>query len=103
MPYSPPSICICTFSSPNRAPSVPAHAPVDTALDDVGTLLRQAERPVIIAGYGVLLAQAQRELQRLLQVVPCPVVHTLPGKAALPTAHPCNYGMLGMQGFYVSN
>jgi acetolactate synthase-1/2/3 large subunit len=27
----------------------------------------------------------------------------LPGKAALPTAHPCNYCMLGMHGFYVSN
>jgi len=85
------------------ASSAPAHAPVDAALDDVVALLHQAERPVIIAGYGVLLAQAQRALQQLLQVVPCPVVHTLPGKAALPTAHPCNYGMLGMHGFYVSN
>ena len=85
------------------ASAAPAHAPVDAALDDVVALLRQAERPVIIAGYGVLLAQAQRELQQLLQVVPCPVVHTLPGKAALPTAHPYNYGMLGMHGFYVSN
>jgi acetolactate synthase I/II/III large subunit len=85
------------------ASSAPAHTLVDEALDDVITLLRQAERPVMIAGYGVMLAQAQRELQQLLQVVPCPVVHTLPGKAALPTAHPCNYGMLGMHGFYVSN
>ena len=85
------------------ASSASAHAPVDAALDEVVALLRQAERPVIIAGYGVLLAQAQSALQQLLQVVPCPVVHTLPGKAALPTAHPCNYGMLGMHGFYVSN
>src|SRR5262245_26907471 len=85
------------------ASSAPAHTLVDEALDDVIALLRQAERPVIIAGYGVMLAQAQRELQQLLQVVPCPVVHTLPGKAALPTAHPYNYGMLGMHGFYVSN
>jgi acetolactate synthase-1/2/3 large subunit len=84
-------------------PSAPAHASMDTALDDVVALLRQAERPVLIAGYGVLLARAQRELQQLLQVMPCPVVYTLPGKAALPTAHPCNYGMLGMHGFYVSN
>ncbi len=75
----------------------------EAALNDVVTLLRQAERPVIIAGYGVLLANARRELQQFLQVVPCPVVHTLPGKAALPTAHPYNYGMLGMHGFYISN
>jgi acetolactate synthase-1/2/3 large subunit len=76
---------------------------VDGALDDVVAHLRQAERPVIIAGYGVLLADARRALQQFLQVVPCPVVHTLPGKAALPTTHPCNYGMLGMHGFYISN
>ena len=99
----PPSAFPTAEAPELTASSAPAHAPVDAALDDVVALLRQAERPVIIAGYGVLLAQAQRELQQLLQVVPCPVVHTLPGKAALPTAHPCNYGMLGMHGFYVSN
>jgi len=93
-----------TAVAPERtASSAPAHGSVDAALDDVVALLRQAERPVIIAGYGVLLAHAQREFHQLLQVVPGPVVHTLPGKAALPTAHPCNYGMLGMHGFYVSN
>lgn len=80
-----------------------ASAPTDAALDAVVACLRQAERPVIIAGYGVVLANARRELQQLLEVAPCPVVHTLPGKAALPSAHPCYYGMLGMHGFYVSN
>ena len=79
------------------------HVPMDAALDAVVACLRQAERPVIIAGYGVMLANARRELQQLLQVAPCPVVHTLPGKAALPTTHPCAYGMLGMHGFYISN
>jgi acetolactate synthase-1/2/3 large subunit len=101
--YVPPS-AFPTLKVPGRAaPSAPAHSPVDTALDDVVVHLRQAERPVLIVGYGVLLADARHELQRFLQVAPCPVVHTLPGKAALPTAHPCNYGMLGMHGFYVSN
>jgi acetolactate synthase-1/2/3 large subunit len=75
----------------------------DVALDEVAQLLRRAARPAIIAGYGVLLAQAQEMLLRLLEVAPCPVVHTLPGKAALPSAHRCNYGMLGMHGFYTAN
>ena len=87
----------------SAAPSVPTPGFSEAALDAVVTCLRQAERPVIIAGYGVLLANARRELQQLLHVAPCPVVHTLPGKAALPTTHPCCYGMLGMHGFYVSN
>ncbi|HEY7491735.1 MAG TPA: thiamine pyrophosphate-dependent enzyme [Candidatus Tectomicrobia bacterium] len=74
-----------------------------TVLDEVVHLLRGAKRPVIIAGYGVMLAGVQGDLQQLLEVAPCPVVHTLPGKAALPSTHPCNYGMLGMHGFYVAN
>jgi acetolactate synthase-1/2/3 large subunit len=78
-------------------------AETEAALDKVAHLLRQAKRPVIIAGYGVVLAGAQRELRQLLDIAPCPVVHTLPGKPALPTSHPCNYGMLGMHGFYVAN
>ncbi len=73
------------------------------ALDEVAHHLRQARRPVIIVGYGAVLAGAQQELQQVLDVAPCPVVHTLPGKAALPSAHPYNYGMLGMHGFYVAN
>jgi acetolactate synthase-1/2/3 large subunit len=75
----------------------------EAALDEAAYLLRHAKRPVIIAGYGVMLAGVQHELRQLLDIVPCPVVHTLPGKAALPSVHPCNYGMLGMHGFYVAN
>ncbi len=82
---------------------MPSNGSVDTALDEVVRCLQQAKRPALIVGYGVVLAEAQHALQRLLDVAPCPVVHTLPGKAALPSAHPCNYGMLGMHGFYVAN
>lgn len=86
---------------PRRSPSI---IPVDeAALDEVATLLRQSRRPVMIAGYGVILAQAQDALRQLLKVAPCPVVHTLPGKAALSSDHPCHYGMLGMHGFYTAN
>jgi acetolactate synthase-1/2/3 large subunit len=85
-------------------PVVPAegypNGVADTALDAVAAYLRRAKRPVLIVGYGTVLAGVQRELQQLLEVVPAAVVHTLPGKAALSSAHPYNYGMLGMHGFY---
>ena len=74
-----------------------------TAIDEVVDCLRRARRPVMIVGYGTVLAGAHQELQQVLDAAPCPVVHTLPGKAALPSAHPCNYGMLGMHGFYTAN
>lgn len=75
----------------------------ETAIDEVVEHLRRARRPVMIVGYGTVLAGAHQALQQVLDVAPCPVVHTLPGKAALPRAHPCNYGMLGMHGFYAAN
>jgi acetolactate synthase-1/2/3 large subunit len=93
----------CQPLLPVLPPDVPPNGTVDTALDEVIDCLHRATRPVIIVGYGTVLASAQRELQQILEVVPSAVVHTLPGKAALPSTHPYNYGMLGMHGFYVAN
>jgi len=86
----------------DRAPHKTSCLPIQ-ALDAAARSLREASRPVVIAGYGVVVAGAQRELQEFLDLAPCPVVHTVPGKAALASAHLCNYGMLGMHGFYVAN
>jgi acetolactate synthase-1/2/3 large subunit len=83
--------------------AAPLNGPTSRALDEVADYLRQARRPVVIVGYGTVLAGAEETLKQLLDVAPCPVVHTLPGKAALPSMHACNYGMLGMHGFYIAN
>ena len=92
-----------TASGPVARQSANGASFSDADIDQVAAYLRQAKQPVMIAGYGVVLAQAQQLLQQVLDVAACPVVHTLPGKGALPTSHPCNYGMLGMHGFYVAN
>ncbi len=76
---------------------------LDAELDAVIACLNAAKRPAIIVGYGLVLAGAERELEQFLEVVPSPVVHTIPGKPAIATSHPCNYGLLGMHGFYVAN
>ena len=76
---------------------------LDTSLDEVVACLENAERPVIIVGYGSVLSGAEKELQQFLEAVPSPVVYTIPGKPAIATSHPCNYGLLGMHGFYVAN
>ena len=86
--------------------TVPAAAPDDAlnaSLDEAVACLEGAERPVIIVGYGSVLSGAEKELQRFLEAVPSPVVYTIPGKPAIATSHPCNYGLLGMHGFYVAN
>lgn len=81
----------------------PDRRPASPELEEVAACLRSARQPVIIAGHGVLIADARDELRQLLELAPIPVVHTLPGKAALPSTHPCCHGMLGMHGFYVPN
>lgn len=98
--YLPPSDVLRPMTPSLNGPNLNG---AEAALDEAADLLRQAKRPVIIVGYGTVLAGAERTLQDLLEVAPCPVVHTLPGKSALPNSHRCQYGMLGMHGFYVAN
>jgi thiamine pyrophosphate-dependent acetolactate synthase large subunit-like protein len=63
-------------------------ADVERALD---TLL-DAERPVILAGAGVLRAGASAELVELAELLACPVLTTLSGKSAMPELHPLSLG-----------
>lgn len=67
---------------------------VQAALD----LLREAQRPVILAGHGILHANATREVLELAERMNIPVACTLLGLGAFPASHPLNLGMMGMHG-----
>jgi len=58
-----------------------------------------AERPVILAGHGVLHAGAEAELQAFAEKVNAPVAWTLLGVGALDERHPLAYGFMGMHGW----
>lgn len=60
--------------------------------------LRRARRPLIMAGGGVLLAQAESDLLALVERAHLPVVTTLNGKGALPESHPLSLGVIGAKG-----
>ncbi len=60
--------------------------------------LIDAERPVIYAGGGVILADAARELADLADHLGLPVAHSLMGKGVLPDDHPLVLGMTGFWG-----
>ena len=77
-----------TYRSPPPARQVPAAAEVSAA----AALLRAAERPLLWAGGGVLAAGASAELARLAELLAAPVFCTMPGKSALPDAHPLCLG-----------
>jgi acetolactate synthase-1/2/3 large subunit len=61
-------------------------------------LIEQATRPIIIAGHGVLIAEAWDELRTLAETQRIPVVNTLLGISSFPGDHPLFLGMLGMHG-----
>ena len=66
-------------------------------------LINEAERPLIIAGHGVLASGASAELKALAETTGIPVITTLLGLSSFPSGHPLNLGMLGMHGMYWAN
>src|SRR6201991_3918063 len=72
-------------------------APRESALDRALELLAGAERPIIIAGGGVIVANASDELVALAELLDIPVSPTLMGKGAIPEDHPLWAGMVGIQ------
>jgi acetolactate synthase-1/2/3 large subunit len=77
----------------------PACPPVRaSALEEASRLIAGAERPLIMAGHGVVLSGAYAELRALAERTGIPVITTLLGISAFPEAHPLHLGMPGMHG-----
>jgi acetolactate synthase I/II/III large subunit len=69
-----------------------------SALEEASRLIASAERPLIMAGHGVVLSGAYAELRVLAERTGIPVITTLLGISAFPEAHPLHLGMPGMHG-----
>jgi len=80
----------------------PAHAPV-ADLERAAELIVQAERPVILAGHGVVMSAAVGELAEFALRTDTPITHTLLGLGNFPSTHPLSLGMMGMHGSAESN
>lgn len=65
--------------------------------------LRESARPIICAGGGVFSAKAQPMLEAFAEQCRIPVICTMMGIGALPSAHPLNLGMLGSHGCVPAN
>ncbi len=66
-------------------------------------LLLNSERPVILAGGGIIAANASHELVKLAESLNIPVTTTLMSKGVIPEDHPLALGMLGMHGRKTAN
>jgi len=68
------------------------------ALDQAVELIRNAKRPIILAGHGVSESGAMEQVLTLAERTQIPVALTLLGLGAFPASHPLNLGMMGMHG-----
>ena len=65
--------------------------------------IARAKKPVIMAGGGVIISGASKELKELAELINAPVTMTLMGLGGFPGTHRLSLGMLGMHGTYYAN
>jgi acetolactate synthase-1/2/3 large subunit len=80
-----------------RFTRVPAFRPLAdrTAIEDTATLLAEAERPIIVAGGGVVASDARAEVVELAEKLSIPVATSMNAKGTIPDAHPLAVGVVG--------
>lgn len=81
-----------------RAPAVDKEK-----LKTAAEMLLNADRPMILAGGGVTIANAGAELTKLAETLMCYVATTITARGAIPTEHPFSLGQVGMHGRQVTN
>ncbi len=92
------------FSAPMDLPGYRVPSGYDEeAVERAAALIAEAERPVLLAGHGAVIADAADVLIALAERLQIPVVSTLLGKGAFPEDHPLSLGMLGMHGTAYAN
>jgi acetolactate synthase I/II/III large subunit len=70
----------------------------DSGLTQAAELIRNAKKPVILAGHGVMESGAMEQVRSLAERAQIPVALTLLGLGGFPASHPLNLGMMGMHG-----
>jgi acetolactate synthase-1/2/3 large subunit len=81
----------------------PTVQPNKLQVDKLLKAIEEAERPVILAGGGVVYANASKELIEFVNKTRIPVTTTLLGLSGFPSAHELWMGMPGMHGTYTAN
>lgn len=81
----------------------PTVQPNKLQVDKLIKAIEEAERPVIIAGGGVVYADASKELIEFVNKTQIPVATTLLGLSGFPSAHELWLGMPGMHGTFTAN
>jgi len=82
---------------------IPRNRPDRYALEQAAALIRASQRPLIIAGGGVIYAEATEALRQFVDRTGIPVGETMAGKGSLPYDHPLSLGAIGATGTFAAN
>jgi 3D-(3,5/4)-trihydroxycyclohexane-1,2-dione acylhydrolase (decyclizing) len=82
---------------------VPRPLPDDASLAAAAEAIRAARRPLVVAGGGVIYAEASEALRAFCERTGIPVGETQAGKGSLPYDHPSNLGAIGATGTFAAN
>jgi acetolactate synthase I/II/III large subunit len=92
----------CPFDWEAAAPQLPGYrpdlSPAPHEYKQALELIHHSKRPVILAGHGIIISGAMREVRDFAERAGIPVALTLLGLGAFPASHPLNLGMMGMHG-----
>jgi 3D-(3,5/4)-trihydroxycyclohexane-1,2-dione acylhydrolase (decyclizing) len=86
-----------------RAWRIARNRPDRRVLEQAAAWIRTSQRPLIIAGGGVIYAEATDVLQRFVEQTGIPVGETMAGKGSLHYDHPLNLGAIGATGTLAAN
>lgn len=91
--------CDFEWNSPSpvrRRQELAVNQPVE--IEEALDMIEQSKRPLILAGNGILISGASKEVLKLAETANIPIAVTLLGIGAVPGSHPLNLGMMGMHG-----
>lgn len=93
-----------SLDEPHNLPAYTPHQTVDEEQTQrIVAAWKNAKKPIILAGHGVLIASASEKLTRLAEQMNTPVTTTLLGKGVFPESHSLSLGMLGLHGTAYAN
>jgi 3D-(3,5/4)-trihydroxycyclohexane-1,2-dione acylhydrolase (decyclizing) len=82
---------------------IPRPLPDADSLAAAAAAIREARRPLLIAGGGVIYSEATDAVRRLVEATGIPVAETQAGKGSLPYDHPSALGAIGVTGTFAAN
>ncbi len=90
---------VCELDWDDAAPDM---ASIDRSGHSFGVdpiaLINAAQRPVILAGHGIILGGGEAAIRAFAEKTQIPIAMTLLGIGSVPASHPLNLGMMGMHG-----